>query len=85
VYPRHIKVGDSEGWCGPVLMTAITRPFTPGEDAVFAWLLLQDDSTLLDIIHLTDGRDYIVFRRQHTRQTLREALVEQETFIAARC
>lgn len=85
MYPRHIKVGGSEGWCGPILMTAITKPFTAGEDAVFAWLSRQDDSTLLELIHLEDGRDYIVLRRLHVTETLREALAEQERFIASRC
>jgi len=82
IYPRHIKVGDSEGWCGPSLMALALRPFTPGEDAVVAWAKAQDDAVLLDVVHLSDGRDYIVLERLHTKQTLRAALAEQNKFLA---
>jgi hypothetical protein len=83
IYPRHIKVGDSEGWCGPSLMALCLRPFTPGEDAVIAWACAQDDAVLLEVLHLDDGRDYIVLERLHTKQSLRAALAEQNTFLAA--
>lgn len=81
VYPRHIKVGDSEGWCGPSLISLVLRPFTPGEDAVVLWACAQDDAVLLDMVHLTDGRDFVVLQRLHTTQTLRQALAEQNTFL----
>lgn len=82
VYPRHVKVGDSEGWCGPSLIALLLRPFTPGEDAVVTWARAQDDTALLDVVHLADGRDYIVLERLHTKQSLREALSEQNAFLA---
>lgn len=81
VYPRHVKVGDSEGWCGPSLMVLILRPFTPGEDAVVAWALALDDTNVLTVLHLRDGRDYIVLERLHTKQTLRAALKEQDSYL----
>jgi hypothetical protein len=82
IYPRHIKVGDSEGWCGPSLMSLLLRPFTPGEDAVVAWACAQDDAALLEVVHLSDGRDYVVLERLHTKQTIRAALAEQNNFLA---
>jgi len=82
IYPRHVKVGDSEGWCGPSLMALVLRPFTPGEDAVVAWAKAQDDAVLLDVVHLADGRDYMVLERLHSKQTLRAALAEQNQFLA---
>jgi hypothetical protein len=82
IYPRHIKVGDSEGWCGPSLMALILRPFTPGEDAVVAWATAQDDTNLLDLVHMADGRDYVVLERLHVKQSLRQALQEQNEYLA---
>jgi hypothetical protein len=81
-YHKHIKVGDSEGWCGPSLMVVVLRPFTPGEDAIITWACAQDDAELLEVLHLQDGRDYIVLARRHTKQTLQAALAEQQAFLS---
>lgn len=79
-YTRHIRVGDSEAHLGLGVITALVRPFTPGEDAVVAWIKLQDDALLLDLVPLSDGRDYVVLRRQYTRQSYAEALYESQEF-----
>lgn len=79
-FSRHVKVGDSEGWCGARFIVAIVRPFTPGEDAVALWITMQDDTRMLDILPLQDGRDYIVFERLYKTQTVREAHAEVEVF-----
>lgn len=82
-YTRHIKVGDCEGWSGPSLMVLVIKPFTPGEDAVIAWAQAQDDAEVLDVLHLQDGRDYVVLMRLHSKQSLRDALAEQQAYLAS--
>lgn len=81
-YHKHIKVGESQGWCGPSLISLVLKPFTPGEDAVIAWAVAQDDADLLDMVHLNDGREYVVLARRHTKQSLRDALAEQWDYLA---
>jgi len=82
-YSRHIKVGDSEGWCGANFIVLIVRGFTPGEDAVTLWAKAQDESSLIDIISLGDGRDYIILKRHYVKQSYRDALNEQAVFANA--
>ena len=82
-YSRHVKVGDSEGWCGAHFIVLVLRAFTPGEDAVTAWAKAQDDAVLVDVVGLGDGRDYVVLRRQYVRQTYRDALREQQDYAHA--
>ncbi|HLP97640.1 MAG TPA: hypothetical protein VK149_04265 [Sideroxyarcus sp.] len=79
-YTRHIKIGDSEGYVGAEVMLAITRPFTPAEDAVFLWLLIQDKAHLLDMVPLADGRDYIILRREYETQSMEAAFAERRRF-----
>lgn len=75
-YSRHIKVGDSEAWCGPHFVVLLIRPFTAGEDAVVAWARAQDEATLIDHVPLKDGRDYLVLQREYVTQSYRQALTE---------
>ncbi len=82
-YTRQIRVGDSEGMCGPRFITVLVRPFTAGEDAVMAWVRMQDDTRLYDIVPLRDGRDFIVFERQYLMQTYEDAYRECEAYKAA--
>ena len=82
-YSRHIKVGNSEAWCGANFIVLIANPFTAGEDAVVAWARAQDDAELVDVIGLTDGRDYVILRRLHSKQTYQDALREQEHYALA--
>ena len=79
-YTRHVRVGDSEAWFGLRLVTVITRPFTPGEDAIAAWVRVQDGCELLALLHLNDGRDYVVLQRTYTLQTYQDALQEARRY-----
>ena len=81
-YYRCIKVGDSEAWLGVDLITAILRPFTAGEDAVALWIVAQDETTLLDLVPLADGRDFVVLERKHLSQTRSQAIVESQRFLS---
>lgn len=69
--------------CGPRFIVAILRPFTTGEDAVMMWVRLQDDTRLLDIVPLGDGRDFVVFERNYVTQTFADAYREAERYKAA--
>lgn len=79
-YYRQIKVGDSEAMVGPRYIVAILRGFTPGEDAVMAWVSMQDSSRLVDIVPMGDGRDFVVFERQYTKQSFIDAYQEAERY-----
>lgn len=79
-YSRHVKVGDSEGWCGANYIVMLVRPFTPGENAVMTWVRAQDEASLVDSLSLGDGRDYIILKRHYTKQTYTDALNEQAVF-----
>lgn len=82
-YSRHIKVGNSEAWCGANFIVLMANPFTAGEDAVVAWAKAQDDAELVDVIGLGDRRDYVILRRLHTKQTYQDALREQANYARA--
>lgn len=82
-YTRQIRVGDSYAMCGPRFIVALMRPFTTGEDAVSLWCRLQDDTRVLDIVPLRDGRDFIVFERLHKNQSLADAYEEARAFESA--
>lgn len=75
-YPRRLKVGESVAYVGALEVVIISKPFTPGEDAVFAWANSADETTLVDIAPLDDGRDFILLKREHTKQSLEDAVRE---------
>jgi hypothetical protein len=80
-YYRSVRVGDSEAHLGVLVVTALLRPFTPGEDAVVAWVLAQDACNLLDLVHLKDGRDLCIFERLYLKQSFEHAQTEADTYI----
>jgi hypothetical protein len=82
-YTRFIKVGDCEAMLGPRYVVAIVRAFTTGEDAVMTWVRMQDDTRLVDIVPLMDGRDFCVFERNYLFQTREAAFLEAEAFTTA--
>lgn len=82
-YTRTIKVGDSEAMFGPRFIVVISRPFTAGEDAIMTWVRMQDDSRLVDIVPLKDGRDFLVFERNYVKQTFAEAFEEARRYTEA--
>lgn len=80
VYTRQIKVDGSEGYLGLRLGLTITRPDTTGEQTVFSWLRSQDDCYLLDMMEMSNGRYYTVFRRQFVQQSYMAAQHENEMY-----
>ena len=82
-YTRWVRVGDSEAMCGPRFIVVLSRPFTAGEDAVMTWVRMQDDTHLMDIVPLKDGRDFIVFEREYTKQTYGQACEEARRYTEA--
>lgn len=80
-YSRHVRVEDSEAYCGPRFIVAIVRPFTVGEDAIALWIHRQDDTRLLDIVPMSDGRDYIVFERLYVSQSVADARLEADAYL----
>lgn len=82
MWPRSFCVGGSEAYLGATNIVLVTKPFTPGEDAVVTWARLQDDCTLVGTHHLSDGRDLILLERLHSKQSLEEATMEQRRHLA---
>lgn len=82
LFPRTVEVGGSQGFCGALDIVAIVRPFTAGEEAVLTWCAAQDGATVSELASLPDGRDIIVLRRLHTRQTIHDAIRETEEHLA---
>ena len=76
MWPRHVKYGECEAWCGSGLVVVVTRAFTPDEDLLFDWVVRQDRCFLYGIHHLPDGRDLIVFERQFVTQSRDDAFTE---------
>ena len=66
--------------CGPRYIVAIVHAFTAGEDAVMTWVRMQDDTRLVDIVPLKDGRDFCVFERNYLFQTREDAFQEAEAY-----
>lgn len=84
MFPRQFKQGDCEGWCGESFIVLVSRPFTAEEDAGFNWIMEQDTVQLAGVMPLADGRDLMMFDRQHTKQSKSEAKREQVMFIKQR-
>ena len=76
MWPRHVKYGECEAWCGSGLIVVVTRAFTPDEDLLFDWVVRQDKCFLYGIHHLPDGLDLIVFERQFVSQSREQAFEE---------
>ena len=77
-WSRSFYSGGSEAHLGAQLAIVISKPFTAGENAVFAWLSVQDDSVLRSWYGLEDGRDLFLLDRMFARQSRQEALEEQQ-------
>lgn len=82
-YYKTIRVDDSEAMLGANLITAIVRPFTPGEEAIAEWVRQQDQTALIDYQPLSDGRDYIVLQRLHASESYAAALQKSTDHVNA--
>lgn len=82
-YPRKVKAGESEAYLGALDVIVISKPFTAGEDAVMSWVNAQDGVELSGITPIPDGRDLMLLTRQHTRQSLSEAVLEVQRWTKA--
>jgi hypothetical protein len=81
-FSRKFRAGDSEAYVGATDVVVISKPFTPGEDAVVSWLLGQDSTYLEEAYALPDGRDLFLMRREHRLQTLASAIREHNFFVS---
>lgn len=81
LWPRSIKVGTAEAYCGDGLIITVSKCFTTEEDSVFQWAKAQDDSVLYAVQHLSDGRDLFVFERLFVSQTREEAREEHRAHL----
>ena len=82
MFPRTFECGEASGYCGADFIVTVSRAFTPEEDKLFAWVVLQDSVTLNGVHHLSDGRDIIVFDRKFRDQTPAEAEKEHRDHLA---
>ena len=48
-----------------------------------AWVRLQDDSRVVDIVPMTDGRDFVVMERNYVSQTFSDAYEEARRYTEA--
>lgn len=80
-FPRKLRAGNSEAYVGALEIVVISKPFTAGEDAVMSWVNAQDETLLIDATPLPDGRDVLFLRRQHSKQSLTEAVLEHQRHV----
>lgn len=79
-YYKSFRVDDSEAHVGATIISAILRPFTPGELAVISWMRSQDTLNLVELVYLPDGRDLCVFERTYLMQSFEQAQAEADSF-----
>lgn len=82
-FSRKVRAGESEAYLSALDIVVISKPFTAGEDAVMSWVNAQDGTTLSAITPLVDGRDLLHLRREHTRQSLGDAVLEHQLWTRA--
>lgn len=82
-FSRRTECEDSRAYVGTYYAVTITRPFTRAEIHVFDWLVRQDSMELINIEHLDDGRDVMVFQRLYTSQTREQAIAERREHLEA--
>jgi hypothetical protein len=83
-YSRRIELSEAVAYCGIVYIVALVKPFTESESAVLDWCAEQDTSFMSELIHLDDGRDFMIFVRTYGKQSFRDAVLEQERFMFLR-
>ncbi len=83
-WARSFSCGGSEAFVGADMIVCATKPFTAGEDAVMAWIAVQDKAVLSLLVSLADGRDLMLLERLHLLQSRSEAFAEQQAHLAAR-
>lgn len=83
LFARTVRVGGSAAYVGAFDIVVVSKPFTPGEDAVMAWVQAQDDAMLVDMFPSGDGFDVTHLRRLHTKQTMADAIQEQSRHLSA--
>lgn len=78
---RSAEFGTATVWVGDVMISVISYLGTTDEDAAFEWANEVDDTELLGIYPMDDGRDFTLMKRLHTKQSIVDAVLELQEAI----
>ena len=81
---RCAEFGTATVWVGDVLISVISYNGTHDEDLALAWASEADGAELLACYPLDDGRDLMLMKRLHTKQSVLDAILELQDAIEKR-
>lgn len=81
---RSGEFGTAIVWVGDIFISCMSHNGSADEQAAMAWALEADDVELLAIYPLEDGRDFILMKRLHTKQSLLGAVMELQDAVDKR-
>lgn len=81
---RFAEFGTATVWVGDTLISVMAFNGTQDEDLALEWALEVDDFELLTVIPMLDGRDFLLCKRLHTKQSLLDAVIELQEAIEKR-
>ena len=78
------EFGTATVWVDPVLISVLAYNGSADEDLAIAWAGETDGCELLGCYALDDGRDLILLKRLHTKQSILDAVLELQEAIEKR-
>lgn len=81
---RSAEFGTATVWVGDVFISVISYNGSHDEDLALAWAADADGAELFACYALDDGRDFILLKRLHTKQSILDAILELQEAIEKR-
>lgn len=78
---RHAEIGTAVVLVGDIMISILVEPFSPDEAEAIDWANQVDDTELLAVFGMSDGRDFILLKRLHTKQSVADAVLELQQAI----
>lgn len=81
---RSAEFGTATVWVGDVFISVLSYNGSHDEDEALKWALEVDDTELFACYPMSDGRDFLLMKRLHTKQSILDAVLELQEAIEKR-
>lgn len=81
---RFAEFDTATVWVGDTLISIVSYNGTHDEDLAIEWANEVDDTEVLAIFALDDGRDFTLLKRLHSKQSMLDAVLELQEAIEKR-
>ncbi len=81
---RFAEFNTATVWVGDLLISVISYNGSHDEDQAIAWANDIDETELLAVFPMDDGRDFLLLKRLHTKQSMIDAVLEVQDVIEKR-